>query len=206
MFSVTEGTYASISGGTINVTAMGDGIDSNGALYVTGGTCYVSGPTNSGNGALDYTSEGSISGGVFAATGSVGMAMSFDSSSAQGVIFYCFDAAQPSGSTFTLTDASGAVLAQFTPDNAYQCVVVSAPELSVGESYTLTTGSEAHTITMDSLSYSNGLQQAGMMGFGGGKGGMAYGDMQPPDGSAPQTEGGMQMPSGNFGGKGAQRP
>ena len=62
-----------ISGGTLTVSAGGDGLDSNGTLTVTGGTVYVEGPTDSGNGALDYGSSASISGGTVVAVGSVGM-------------------------------------------------------------------------------------------------------------------------------------
>lgn len=43
-----------INGGTITVDADGDGLDSNGNIFIKGGTTTVNGPTNAGNGALDY--------------------------------------------------------------------------------------------------------------------------------------------------------
>lgn len=46
--------YIRITGGVLYINAQGDGVDSNGALYVSGGKTYVDGPENSGNGALDY--------------------------------------------------------------------------------------------------------------------------------------------------------
>ena len=48
-----EGYYLYIHGGNIVVDAVGDGIDVNGAMEMTGGVVLVNGPTNDGNGALD---------------------------------------------------------------------------------------------------------------------------------------------------------
>ena len=43
-----------VSGGYTAVYASGDGIDSNGNIVMTGGTLLVFGPTDNGNGAIDY--------------------------------------------------------------------------------------------------------------------------------------------------------
>ncbi len=49
---------------------------------MAGGTVLVNGPTNDGNGSLDYDGTFDISGGILVATGSSGMAqMPSDSSS-----------------------------------------------------------------------------------------------------------------------------
>ena len=53
------------------------GIDSNSVLTVNGGEVYVSGPTNNGNGAIDYENSGTITGGTVIAAGSSGMAQNF---------------------------------------------------------------------------------------------------------------------------------
>jgi hypothetical protein len=115
-----------ISGGSLTIDASGDGIDSNGDLTVSGGTIYVSGPTNSGNGALDYAGTGTITGGVLIAAGSTGMAQNFGSDSTQGSILYNFSSEQSGGTSVTLTDGDGNVLASFTPEKQFQSVVVSA--------------------------------------------------------------------------------
>lgn len=44
--------YIKITGGTLTVSADGDGLDSNGGLLVTGGTTIVYGPTSDGDSAL----------------------------------------------------------------------------------------------------------------------------------------------------------
>lgn len=72
-FASDENCVIQISGDSIVIRASGDGIDSNGSLYVSGGETYVYGPENDGNGALDYAGEGRITGGVFVASGAGGM-------------------------------------------------------------------------------------------------------------------------------------
>ncbi|WKY46573.1 carbohydrate-binding domain-containing protein [Eubacteriaceae bacterium ES3] len=185
--------YISISGGTLNINASGDGIDSNGSLYISGGTVYVSGPTNSGNGALDYNGTADISGGTVVIAGSTGMAQSFSESSTQYSLLYNF--ASSTTGEIKLTDSSGNVLASFTPDKTYQSVVISTPELSDGQTYTLSAGSQSAEITLSGIVTSNG--QTGMGGGmgGGGKGGDRGGDM-PSDGGNMPTDGGTMPTDG----------
>ncbi len=154
-----------INGGTLTVNAQGDGLDSNGALTVNGGTIYVSGPTNSGNGALDCGSSASVNGGTVVAVGASGMAVGFGGGSSQGSIMVNVSS-QQAGSAVTLTDKDGNVLVSFTPEKAYQNVVVSCPGLTVGGAYTLTAGSYAQEITLSSVSYgaSGGMGMGGMGG------------------------------------------
>ncbi len=70
-----------ITGGTLQVDAGGDGLDSNGGLYVDGGCVLISGPTSSGDGALDYGSVAEVTGGTVIAAGSAGMASGFGETS-----------------------------------------------------------------------------------------------------------------------------
>lgn len=120
-----------ITGGTIYVDASGDGIDSNGDFTMAGGAVYVSGPTDDGNGALDYAGSGTITGG--------------------------------SGSTIAIEDADGTVLASYAPTKSFGNIVISAPGIEQGGTYTLHVGSTSVEITMDSLNY-GGMGGMGMMG------------------------------------------
>lgn len=167
-FSADTGKSIVISGGTVTVNAEGDGLDSNGTMSISGGTIYISGPTNSGNGALDSASTMTISSGIVVAAGSAGMAQGFDQNSSQASISYTFTSAQQAGTTVTLKDASGAVIASYTPEKTFQNVVISAPSLTVGQSYTLYAGGTAvETITLTGIVTSIG--SGGMDGgFGGG--------------------------------------
>lgn len=143
-----------ISGGTIQINASGDGVDSNGNIVICGGETFVSGPTNNGNGALDYNGTGQITGGIFIATGASGMAQNFGTSSTQGSILKNYSSMTTK--QVTLLDAEGATLVTFTPAKAYNSVVVSCPALIKGGSYTLSAAGQTATITLSSLIYGNG--------------------------------------------------
>ena len=158
--------YILISGGKVVVDAQGDGIDSNGALYVTGGEVYVNGPENSGNGALDYDSKGEITGGTLIAIGSSGMAMNF-SSSTQGSALVTLSSTHNAGETVQLKDSKGNVIVSLTAARKFATVVVSSPSMKQGETYTLTAGSESQEFTLDQLIYGQSNGFGGMGGFGG---------------------------------------
>lgn len=168
MFS-SDGSSIVINGGKLYINASGDGIDSNGDLTVNGGEIIVSGPTNSGNGALDYNGAGAVNGGTVIAAGASGMAETFGASSSQVSFLVKLNGA--AGSTVTVTDANGAVLLSGTVEKAFQCVVVSSPDLKVGETYTVSAGSASTSVTVSSVSSASG----GMNGFGGRGGGMGGG-------------------------------
>ena len=178
-FDSDSSASLTISGGTLYVNADGDGLDSNGYLTVSGGTVYVSGPTNSGNGAMDYGIEASISGGTVIAVGAAGMAENFGQNSSQGSILLNLSGTQAAGSTVSIRDESGTVLASFQPEKSYSSVVISTEGLVQGGVYTVTAGTETQTITLDSLIYGGGMgmggfggQMGGHGGFGGGMGGL----------------------------------
>ncbi|HML36811.1 MAG TPA: carbohydrate-binding domain-containing protein, partial [Bacillota bacterium] len=82
----SSGRKLTINGGNITVNAAGDGLDANGSIYMTGGTVLVNGPTDNGNGALDYDGVFEISGGTLLTAGSSSMAMAPSTGSTQYTI------------------------------------------------------------------------------------------------------------------------
>ena len=152
-----------INGGEIYVDADGDGLDSNGTLVINGGTVYVEGPTNDGNGIMDYEYSGEIHGGIFVATGSSGMVMNFGTDSTQCSILVNLSNVQEAGTELTLKDAEGNELFTKTIQKQYRSVVISIPELEADGTYELTCGTETAQITMNGTIYGTG-----MGGFGGG--------------------------------------
>ena len=99
------------------------------------------------------------------------MAESFTSAS-QGLIAVSVGN-QSAGSTVTLKDASGNVLAEVTPELEYAVVYVSTQDMAQGETYTLTAGTYSESITLSDIMYStlNG-GMGGSFGGGGPRGGM----------------------------------
>lgn len=155
--------YIKITGGTITVDAQGDGLDSNGSLFVLGGITYVSGPVSGGDGALDYNGEACVSGGTLIAAGSSGMAQGFGETSGQYSILQYLESNQEAGSTVVLTDEDGTELLNWTSAKEYQSLVLTCPELKEGVTYTLVAGSESTELTLESIVTSNGNGGRGMM-------------------------------------------
>lgn len=161
-----DDVYIKITGGTITVNAGGDGIDSNGNLYITGGTVYVAGPTSNGDGALDYEEEASITGGTLIAAGSSGMAQGMGSNSTQCSMLVNLSETIAAGSVISLKDSSGNVLISWTSPKQFSSVVISTAELAQGSTYTLVTGDTQTEVTLSSVATTSGSA-----GFGGGFGG-----------------------------------
>lgn len=151
---LTQSVYVLISGGEINVNAQGDGIDSNGSFYFTGGNVYVSGPENAGNGAIDYNSKAVITGGSFIAVGSDGMAMNFTGST-QGSVLISLSENHSQGEEIIVKDEDSNVILRYTPQSKYKSILLSSEDLKEGSTYTITAGDEIKTVTLDSLILNN---------------------------------------------------
>ena len=143
--------YIKITGGTLTVSADGDGLDSNGGLLVTGGTTIVYGPTSDGDSALDYDGSAIVSGGILAAIGSAGMTESFDEASTQPVVTYYCTETQSADTTITLTDSDGSALFTVTPEKAYASIVLTCPEMKLDATYTLAAGTDNEEITLTDI-------------------------------------------------------
>ncbi|GGA29609.1 carbohydrate-binding domain-containing protein [Paenibacillus physcomitrellae] len=150
MFAATDGTLT-ISGGYLVVDASGDGLDSNGSIVMSGGTAIVNGPTNSGNGALDYNGTFEQSGGVLIAAGSSGMAQAPSTDSKQLAVQMTFPDTLKAGTLVTLADSTGHAVAAFAPSKTFNSIVFSSPELKAGESYTISTGGTSSGAEKDGL-------------------------------------------------------
>ncbi len=129
-----------ITGGNIYIDAAGDGIDSNGNLTIAGGTIIVNGPTNNGNGPLDYNGTSKITGGILVAAGSSGMAQAPEDTSSQNSLLVYYSSVQKAGTLVNLSDTAGNSILTFAPSKDYQSIVISMPELQQGKTYTLSSG------------------------------------------------------------------
>ena len=208
-----ELTYIRISGGTITVINEtgrdADGLDSNGDLYITGGTIWVSLLGDGSNSALDYGSENGgvceISGGTIIACGGSSMAETFDSTSSQCSILYNLTNGCEAGTTVSLTDGDGTILLTWDVPCSFSSVVISCPAMQLGETYQIITGDSSEEVTLEDVATSLGSVQAGMFG-----GGMKMGGGRPdqsetgeqPDGEMPDMSGMGTLPDmGSFDGE-----
>lgn len=134
-----------IEGGYIYIEASGDGLDSNGSIYMTGGTLLISGPDNGGNGALDYEGAFELSGGILMAAGSSAMAMNVSKAAGQCCVMASFSQTYSAGTVIALMDGQDALIAAFKPGKQFDSIVISAPAMQEGDSYSIYAGGEAQT-------------------------------------------------------------
>ena len=166
-------SWIHISGGSVTVvneTARdADGFDSNGDIIISGGDIRISLVNSGSNSALDYGSESGgvmeISGGTVIACGSYAMAEGFDSTSTQCAILYNVKRGVAAGRTLGLEDSEGNVLLSYEVPCSFSSVILSSPELKLGETYTMVIGDTAEEITLNEISASYGDAQS--EGFGG---------------------------------------
>ncbi len=149
-----------INGGYTAIDAGGDGLDINGAVQMTGGTVLINGPTNDGNGAIDYLSEFTVTGGLLVAAGSSGMAEAPSETSTQYSIMVNFEQAQQAGTLVHIQAEDGADILTFAPTKQYQSVVLSSPDIQNGSTYTVYVGGSSSGTAADSL-YADGAYTPG---------------------------------------------
>ena len=215
-----------ITGGDITVINEtgrdADGLDSNGSIHISGGNIFIS--VNTSSYALDCGTESGgvceISGGTVVAAGGSAMAEGFDPSSTQNFIMYNTSTAA-AGTAVTLQNAAGDTLISETIPCGFSSVVISTPELRLGETCTISIGDRTEEITVDNSSGAGGFGMGGMFGGRGGRTEQAFGgrwgaenaDRQRqelpalPDGAAGRGEM-MQTPDGDYmiGGEAPQTP
>lgn len=190
-----------------------DGLDSNGDIYIEGGRVFISVPDNGGNCAIDYGSENGgrcvVSGGTVIACGNSMMAEGFDADSPQGFLMYSAVAGE--GTTISLKDSDGRELLSEDIPYGFSSVVLSTPELKVGDVCTIAIDDVEEQISIDN-STTFGFDPGGMFGGGmrdgGGRRGMPERPedvlpvdnmFEPPDDSNfsdDKPPGGMEPPDG----------
>ena len=135
-----------INGGYLVVDSVGDAIDSNGNVEVTGGVLLVSGPTSDGDGAFDYDGSATVSGGTVLMVGSTGMAQNFTSGTQA---FAMTSASGKAGQSVCVVDGSGNVVASFTAAKRFGMVLASSPAFAEGGEYTLFIGGQVANANAD---------------------------------------------------------
>lgn len=172
-----------------------DGLDSNGDIYIEGGRVFISVSDSGGNCALDYGSENGgecvVNGGTVIACGGSMMSEGFDASSTQGFLVYSKSA--DAGTVISLEDADGRALLSEEIPCSFSHVVLSTPDLKVGDICTIVIDGVREQITVDNTSVSV-FQQHGMFGGGRRQGDFSQGNRPEfPDGQNMEPPGGQDM-------------
>lgn len=165
-YSNNSDNILTINNGTIYVNATGDGIDVNGSGYIYDGTITVDGPTNNGNGTLDYDREFVVDGGTFIGAGSNGMLQNI-SSTKQYNVTISFSNSYESNTEVSILDSNNNEIISYTPTKTFSSIIISTPKLKQNETYTIKVNNETYT-TFTSTSYSTSVGSRGEMMNGGG--------------------------------------
>ena len=149
-----DGSILTINGGSITVTADGDGIDCNGSGVMNGGSVIVYGPQASANSALDYNGTFVINGGTLIAAGSSGMAAA---PSAESKVNTIAIGITDSSGTIEVKDSSGKTVAEFESDRTFSDLLIASEAFRTGSTYTVTQGSEilGEVTISETISYVN---------------------------------------------------
>lgn len=225
-----DASLLEITGGKLVVDASGDGLDSNGDISMSGGEVYIYGPTDGGNGAIDYAGTFTATGGTLFAAGSAEMAQSISDSSDVCAVAIGVEAQE--NTAVRLLRADGSAICSFVPKKRFSHLVIVSPEIQTGESYTVQTAqfsggtnadgllsdavytdeTEIGTFTAQTGSVPVGNAGGGFGKFGGGQhGGTPNGEQphdlpqnaNPPDGNVPAPNGGERPNAENRPNRGA---
>lgn len=148
-----------INGGDITVKAGDDCLDANGNIVLSGGMIKASEPSGTIIGAAAIIdADGTVTIGenvtlIGAAGGaSAGVAVS------QNTVTLYTDQMHNPGDTILLQDASGNLIAEYSPAGSFSTVWIVSPDLLTGGSYTVTAGNETHTFTISAQNTTVGAQ------------------------------------------------
>jgi len=145
-----RGSYdVRITGGTIDGYGGNDGIDSNGTVYLEGGTVKLSAQSAGMSGAVDFDRAFVITGGELITAGS---SLSPSDDSTQASILVSFSQTNAKGTVLSLADASGKTILEYTSRIDFSASAFTSPELKVGQTYQLLIdGKKVTDITLQSI-------------------------------------------------------
>ena len=120
------------------IDAQSDAFDSNGNLFLDGGTILLNTPGMGGDGALDCDGNCTLTGGILVAADNSDMVPGTQSTQPSLAIY--FSQEQTAGTTVNLSTTDGNSIITFSPSKNFQHLVISTPELQEGQTVVLSTG------------------------------------------------------------------
>ena len=136
-FKADEDCAININGGKLYINSAGDGIDSNGWLYINGGMIIVDGPTNNDNGALDAGMSIIMRGGEAIAIGSSGMAESLGKTSSIFNVSIFLPSLQPENTSIIITNKNDETIIEHISAKQFSNITFGSNQLTLGETYKL---------------------------------------------------------------------
>ena len=159
--------HIQINDGNIKIVADADGIDSNGSLFINGGTVTVDAQATGAESAFDTDGAFIVNGGTIIGVSGSGMDESPNSYSDQNVILAYTTSQISAGDEVKITDSNGKTIAEYTAVKGGSKIVYSSDKLKTGETYTVyASGEEVGSAEIESSITKIGTKSNS--GFGGG--------------------------------------
>ena len=158
--------HIQINDGNIKIVADADGIDSNGSLFINGGTVTVDAQATGAESAFDTDGAFIVNGGTIIGVSGSGMDENPNSYSAQNVILAYTTSQISAGDEVKITDSNGKTIAEYTAVKGGSKIVYSSDKLKTGEMYTVyASGEEVGSAEIESSITKIGTKSNS--GFGG---------------------------------------
>jgi len=133
MFEANDDNVIRITGGTLDIFGGRDGIDSNGHIYIEGGSIKVSGQSMGMDGAIEQDGNLVISGGEIITAGS--FQSLYDTT--QPFLYIAYAGQQAAGSVIEIKDTNGTTLLEYTSRFEYSVSGFTSPLFEIGKTYSV---------------------------------------------------------------------
>lgn len=152
-----------INGGKLNINpVIGDGLDSNGDIIMTGGSVIIHGPVLAPEVAVDYNGKYDISGGVLIATGpnSGQMIQAVSNTSSLNSVLISSNTLTSNSPLIHIENANGNNVITFKALKNMYYILLASSEIKTGSDYNLFIGGTSTGKNINGL-YSDGVYSGG---------------------------------------------
>lgn len=159
-----DGSKLVVNGGYVFVNStQGDALDSNGDIFIYGGTIVAHGPQSSPQVGMDVNGVCRVDGGFLVVSGTnSNMTEAPSATSTQRSVLLRTSTSINAGTLFHLEDASGNSLLTFAPIRRYYSIIFSSSELTAGTQYKVYTGGTCTGTVLNGL-YTGGTYSGGTL-------------------------------------------
>ncbi len=154
-FMSSTNATVKINGGNIYINAEGDGIDSNGDVYIYGGNIIVEGPLSGGDAAFDYETGAYINSGELLMIGQSSMAVGFnEDGSSECNLLYNLDKSYIAGTEIIIKNNSEAILS-LTSSKQFNSILFASEKINIGDTIEIIIGDDSYEYTFENVTNTN---------------------------------------------------
>ena len=143
------GVYTRIAGGTLDIDATMDGIDSNGDLHLEGGNIFINGAENDNERIIDYNGIVTCGNGLrFCGVGPGAKMQDFGDSTMENYLVVYFKDLMIPSDNIRITDENEENILVFSATKSYKAALIALKDIKEGNKYRLTAGNKTFDFTV----------------------------------------------------------